>query len=294
MLVKLRNTYYFTELIKFVVVFFLLGSGQVFAFGIAIAPTTVEMVVKPGSQHRQTITVQNVHKQKTLALTVGVADWVLSEKGELELLPPGSAEQSVTDWVRFSPAFFSLKPGETRQVQVDLSVPIKVDKAGESKLGILISTLLPANEQRSATSGVWNRYQVASLFYVAVPGGDEKLPIVTSVSLQNKASVTPVIEFTAENPGDYHARLKGKLTLSNKAGKQVFAMPVEGVLMAKQARSFKLPVKLDASNLPAGDYTVDLKLEDSFTLDDKADIQIAKIKSKMPTITVGNPVISLK
>lgn len=290
----IRNTYYFSEIAILLVLLCLLGSGQVFAFGIAISPTTVEMVVKPGSQHRQTITVQNVHKKKTLALTVGVADWVLSENGELELLPPGSADESVTDWVRFSPAFFSLKPGETRQVQVDLSVPMKISKAGESKMGIIISTLLPSSENRTTTSGVWNRYQVTSLFYVAVPGADEKLPIVTSVALQNKASITPVVEFTVENPGDYHTRLKGKLTLSNKKGKQVFEMPVEGVLMAKQTRSFKLPVKLDESNLPAGDYKVDLKLEDSFKLDDKAVTQTALIKSEMPTITVANPVVSLK
>ncbi len=143
---RICSTYCFLEVFKLLVLLCLLGAGQVFAFGIAISPTTVEMVVKPGSQHRQTITVQNVHKQKTLNLTVGVADWVLSEKGELELLPPGSADESVTDWVRFSPAFFTLKPGETRQVQVDLSVPMKLGKAGESKMGILISTLLPSSD----------------------------------------------------------------------------------------------------------------------------------------------------
>lgn len=272
----------------------LMVAGQVFAFGIAIAPTTVEMVVKPGSQHRQTITVQNVHKGKTLALTVGVADWALSDKGELELLPPGTFEYGATDWVRFSPAFFSLAPGETRQVQVDFSVPIKIDKAGERKMGILISTLLPSSENRKSTSGVWNRYQVASLFYIAVPGAEEKAPVVTSVSLQNQASIIPVVEFTAENPGDYHLRLKGQLALKNKQGKQVFKMPVEGVLMAKQTRIFKLPVNLDDSDLPAGEYAVELKLENTFSLDGKAANKQALIKAEMPTITVANPVLSLR
>ena len=292
MLVNNRNKYTFC--VSILMLLSLLGPGQVGAFGIAISPTTVEMVVRPGGQHRQTITVQNVHKKKTLALTVGLADWVLSAKGELELLPPGSSDESIADWVRFSPAFFSLKPGEVRQVQVDFAVPMQIGRVGESKMGIIISTLLPANENRTATSGVWNRYQVASLFYVAVPGADEKAPIVTSIALQDKASLTPVIEFTIENPGDYHARLKGQLTLSNQEGKQVFAMPVEGVLMAKQTRSFKLPVKLNGSNLPAGDYKVALKLEDSFTVDGAAGVQTALIKGEMPTITVDNPVVSLK
>ncbi len=291
---KNRNQFLSWGVIQALVVICVFGPCQVYAFGIAISPTTVEMVVEPGSQRRQTITVQNVHKDKTLALTVGVADWLLDEKGMLELLPPGSFEQSATDWVRFSPAFFSLKPGEVRQVQVDLAVPVLVDKAGERKMGILISTLLPSNDKRPEKSGVWNRYQVASLFYVALPGAEEKQTVVTSVDLQDKASIVPIVEFTAENPGDYHARLKGELALRNQEGKQVLKLPVEGVLTAKQTRSFRIPVKYDDKDIPAGDYKVDLYLENSFSLNDKSENQTALIKSDLPAITVVNPMVSLK
>ena len=285
---------YLFRVIKFLALLSILASSQAFAFGIAISPTTVEMVVKPGSQHRQTITVQNVHKQKTLALTVGIADWILSEKGELELQPPGSTVESVTEWVRFSPAFFSLKPGEVRQVQVDFSVPIKIDNPGERRMGILISTMLPSNENRPKTSGVWNRYQVASLFYVALPGAEQKRPLVSSISLKDKASIIPVIEFTAENTGDYHSRLKGQLALIDPEGKRVFEMPVEGVLMANQTRLFKLPIKFENSDLPAGEYKVDLQLEDSFSLGENTARKQALIKAEMPTIIVANPMLSLK
>ncbi len=291
---KYRNNYHYWIGVHLFILICLLGSSQVFAFGIAISPTTVEMVLKPGSQNRQTITVQNVHKDKTLALTVGVADWLLSDAGKLELLPPGSFEQSAADWVRFSPAFFSLKPGEVRQVQVDMSVPVILGKAGERKLGILISTLLPSNDKRPEKSGVWNRYQVASLFYLAIPGAEEELPIIHNVALQDMASVMPVVEFTAENPGDYHSRLKGHLALKNKEGEKVLKLPVEGVLTAKQTRQFKIPVKFGDKTIPAGNYKVELDLEDSFRLDENSERQAVVIKSKMPVITVSNPMVSLK
>ncbi|MEE9412845.1 MAG: hypothetical protein V3V22_07295 [Methylococcales bacterium] len=291
---NIDNKNYLSRQIKFLALLCLLGSGPLFAFGIGISPTTVEMVVEPGSQHRQTITVQNVHKAKTLALTVGVADWTLSETGELELLAPGSFEYSAAEWVQFSPAFFSLGPGETRQVQVDLSVPVKIDKTGERRMAILISTLLPSNDKRPDKSGVWNRYQVASLFYVALPGAEEKPTVITSVALQDKASLVPVVKFTAENPGNYHARLKGYLGLKNQEGKQVFKMPVDGVLTAKQTRSFKLPIKFDDNAFPAGEYKVDLQLVNSFSLDGKVRNQATLIKAEMPTITIVNPVVSLK
>lgn len=289
-----QNKYMYWSVLQFFILFSVLGSGQVLAFGIAISPTTVEMVVEPGDQRRQTITVQNVHKSKTMALTVGVADWGLSEKGRLELLPPGTFEYSASDWVRFSPAFFSLKPGEVRQVQVDIAVPVKIDKAGERKMGILISTLLPSSEKRPDTSGVWNRYQVASLFYVALPGAEEKPAVVTSVTLQDKASIVPVVEYTVANPGDYHVRLKGHLALKNQEGKHVLKIPVSGVLTANQTRSFKMPIKLAGKALLAGDYKVDLQLENSFSLNKNARNQAALIKAEMPIITVASPMLSLK
>jgi P pilus assembly chaperone PapD len=272
----------------------LAASGQAFAFGIAVSPTTVEMVANPGSQHRQTITVQNVHAKKTMNLTVGVADWVMSDSGELELLPPGTEDESATDWVRFSPAFFTLKPGEVKQIQVDFDVPIKINNVGERRMGILISTMLPAKNKRPDGSGVWNRYQIASLFYVALPGAEQKTPVVTSVALTDQVSLVPVVEFTVENPGDYHARLKGQLVLIDKEHKQVFEMPVEGVLMARQTRSFKLPVMLDDSGLSGGQYKVGLKLENSFSVGDNASNQVAVAKVEMPTVTVADSVISLK
>jgi P pilus assembly chaperone PapD len=252
------------------------------------------MVVEPGSHHRQTITVQNVHQTKTLSLTVGVSDWALSDQGELELLPPGTFEEGATDWVRFSPAYFSLKPGQSRQVQVDFSIPIKINRAGERKMSILVSTILPAKKNRGDTSGVWNRFQVASLFYLALPGAEEKALIIDSVSLQDKASIIPVIEYSIENPSDYHARLKGQLIVKNSQGKSVFNAPIEGVLMAKQKRHFTLPIKLDHKKLPAGEYQVEMQLKDRFSLDKKSVNKMAIIKTKMPTITVNHPIVSLR
>ena len=272
----------------------LLSVESVFAFGIAISPTTVEMVVKPGSQHRQTITVQNVHNTKTLALTVGVSDWVLSDQGELELLPPGTFEEGATDWVRFSPAHFSLGPGQSRQVQVDFSIPIKIEHAGERKMSILISTLLPSKKNREETSGVWNRFQVASLFYLALPGAEEKPLVVNNISLQDKASIKPIINYTIENPSDYHARLKGFLALKNKQGKHVFKMPVEGVLMSKQTRHFTIPIELKDKQLPAGEYQVDFELKNSFSLESKGVNKKSIIKSNMPTIIISEQMASYK
>lgn len=65
------------------------------AFGIGLQPTTVEMSVQPGDRQRQVVNLGNVHQEKTISLTLGLADWALDENGQIQLTPPGGpASQS--------------------------------------------------------------------------------------------------------------------------------------------------------------------------------------------------------
>ena len=91
------------------------------AFGVGVQPSTVEMTVKPGDRQRQVITVGNVHKSKTISLTMGLADWSLDKNGKLILDAPGETERSASDWVRFSPASVTLKPETSQDVTVEIS-----------------------------------------------------------------------------------------------------------------------------------------------------------------------------
>ena len=56
------------------------------SFGVGVQPSTVEMTIKPGDRQRQVVTVGNVHKTKTISLTMGLADWSLDDNGKLCLL----------------------------------------------------------------------------------------------------------------------------------------------------------------------------------------------------------------
>ncbi len=71
------------------------------AFGIGVQPSTVEMTIKPGDRQRQIVTVGNVHKSKTISLTMGLADWSLDENVKLILDAPGDTERSASEWVRY-------------------------------------------------------------------------------------------------------------------------------------------------------------------------------------------------
>jgi len=97
------------------------------AFGVGVQPSTVEMTIKPGDRQRQVVTIGNVHKSKTISLTLGLADWSLDKNGKLILDAPGETKRSAADWVRFSPASVNLKPETSQDVTVEISAPYKID-----------------------------------------------------------------------------------------------------------------------------------------------------------------------
>ncbi len=236
------------------------------AFGVGIQPSTVEMTIKPGDRHRQVITIGNVHKTKTISLTMGLADWTLDKNGKLSLSPPGESERSAAEWIRFSPASVTLKPETSMDVIVEINVPYKVKQKGDHRFALLATTLLPALDERGDTSGVWNKYQLASLFYLTLTPSESK-PAVSNVMIggDNKNMIT----MTIKNDGDAHARLKGTAFVKDKAGETVAEMPMSAVVLDQGVRNYVM--KLDeVEGVKSGNsYTIDFKMNNSFAPQNK-------------------------
>ena len=236
------------------------------AFGVGVQPSTVEMTVKPGDRQRQVITIGNVHKTKTISLTMGLADWSLDENGKLILNPPGETPKSAADWVRFSPASVTLKPETSQDVTVEISTPFKIAEKGDHRFALLATTMLPELDDRGEASGVWNRYQLASLFYLTLTPS-ESHPKVLSVALneEDKSMLTMKIK----NDGDAHARLQGTAYVKSEKGETVAEVPLNAVVLDRHERNYS--VKLDSlSDLdPSGAYRIDFDLNNNFAPQNK-------------------------
>lgn len=207
------------------------------SFGIGLQPTTVEMTIQPGERQRQVINIGNVHQEDAISLTLGLADWELDEHGQIKLTPPGDTESSAADWVRFSPAFVTLNPGETEQVIVDMSAPIRIDRQGDYRFALIASTLLP--EERSGQSGVWKKYQIASLFYLTMGNGESK-PEITAATLTRSADGEQALVFELENSGNSHARLRGEIEISGDSGETIRAPINNLVVLHEASRKYQL------------------------------------------------------
>lgn len=235
------------------------------AFGVGVQPSTVEMTIKPGDRQRQVITVGNVHKEKTISLTMGLADWTLDETGQLILDAPGDTERSAAEWVRFSPASVTLKPETSQDITVEIAAPFKIAEKGDHRFALLATTMLPELDERGEVSGVWNRYQLASLFYLTLTPS-KSLPAVTSVvmSPEKPGSITMEIK----NEGDAHARLQGSAILKNQTGDVLGETPLNAVVLDGGKRIYNVNIA-NMAELESGAYTIDFDLNNTFAPQNK-------------------------
>ena len=252
------------------------------AFGVGVQPSTVEMTVKPGDRHRQIIKVGNVHKTKTISLTLGLADWSLDKDGRLVLSPPGETERSAANWIRFSPASVTLKPETVQDVTVEISVPFKLKNKGDHRFALLATTMLPELDERGDVSGVWNRYQLASLFYLTLTPS-ESTPKIESVNFD--ASNGKSLKFEINNKGDAHARLKGNAYFKNEKGETVGELPLSTVVLDQSKRDYVVNLETVEGLEEGQSYKIDFDLKNSFAPQNKfraLDVNVPSIQITMP------------
>jgi len=247
------------------------------AFGVGVQPSTVEMTIKPGDRQRQVITVGNVHKEKTISMTMALADWTLDENGQLVLDAPGDTARSAAEWVRFSPASVTLKPETSQDVTVEIVAPYKIAEKGDHRFALLATTMLPELDARGETSGVWNRYQLASLFYLTLTPS-KSLPEVTSVVMSPKKPGMVTMEI--KNEGDAHARLQGTALLKDEAGEVLGETPLNAVVLDGGKRTYNVDIAhFDKAN--SGKYTIDFDLNNTFVPQNKfrsANVQVDSVE----------------
>lgn len=230
-------------------------SHTVHAFGVGLTPSTVELEVQPGSNHRQVLKVKNFNTEKPIKLTVSVADWALDKNGKVVLAPPSESGKSSSSWVNFSPSTLLIEPDTTQNVVVDLTAPLSVKSKGSHRTAIILSTVLPSKEQRAGKQGVWNRYQIATLFYANILPGKSK-PALTQATFTSGSEVRKEqsLQFHIENSGDRHIRMDGSVFLRNAENEKVAEQPFQGVLLDHYSRDFN--VSFGDLDLAPGDYHV--------------------------------------
>jgi len=93
--------------------------------GVSVSPPRLYYESDLGKSSRQKVTVTNVSATHVMNLAVSLGDWQYNESGENIMYPADSLATSCAGWVSISKAdsYFSLKPGENKEVEVNITVP---------------------------------------------------------------------------------------------------------------------------------------------------------------------------
>lgn len=106
---------------------YLLCAGLLCAYaqtGISVSPPRVYFETGPGRTSTEKVRVTNASKTTVLDLSISLADWAYDENGNNLILPADSLRTSFAKWVTVSEgSYFSLKPGESKDLTVNVTVP---------------------------------------------------------------------------------------------------------------------------------------------------------------------------
>ncbi len=91
--------------------------------GISITPPRVYFVVGPGQSQTEKVIVSNPSTDYPLELGVSFEDWEYGDQGENLTYEPGTLPTSCAAWVTLPEGYFSLAPGESKEIEVQMTMP---------------------------------------------------------------------------------------------------------------------------------------------------------------------------
>ncbi len=93
--------------------------------GVSVSPPRLYFESNAGQSNRQKVMVTNVSAAHTMDLAVSLGDWQYNELGENVMYPADSLATSCASWVTINKkdSYFSLKPGESKEIEVTITVP---------------------------------------------------------------------------------------------------------------------------------------------------------------------------
>lgn len=198
------------------------GQQSVSGNGFRVSPVTSELVIEPGQSELLTITIENPTESSTVAVPI-VNDFVAGDNEDGEALPildldapaPRNSFRSLVGEIDS----ISLEPGETRDIDVIISVPSDANAGGY--YGIVRFVPENLNEDGNVTLSA----SVGSIALVRVPGDlTERVDLVSLSAAQNdeqKSFFTGgdvSILTRLRNSGDIHLQPFGKIQVRNMFG----------------------------------------------------------------------------
>ncbi len=188
--------------------------------GVSIKPTTIERAADPGAVVEETITLTNISSTEQSYFLISKDISGVDDIGTPIFADPGAEITGfeLSQWLSFSQEAITLKPNESAQVSLKITVP--ADASPGSHFGGLFASVQPP---RLRTVGAGVGYEVGSIISIRISGDVVESARIREFSTGKLVYGSPNVDFLAriENPGNVLIRPRGPLEINNMFGKRV-------------------------------------------------------------------------
>ncbi len=109
--------------------------------GISVSPPRIYYNLTPGETGSQKILISNISKNTALNLSLTFNDWKYDDQGNNLMLPPDSLTNSCANWLTVTGGtYFSLDPGENKEIELMMNVPLQPKDIGNVQTALLFVT----------------------------------------------------------------------------------------------------------------------------------------------------------
>ena len=207
-----------------------------------VVPVKYNLTVQPGRPESRDVDITNLAAEPAV-VRVRLSDWVMSDDGRLDLVPPGTTPQSIDSLVQFEPRQFSLQPGETGRIHVTVRMPAD---GLPTRWGVLLSEVRPA-APRPGRFGPRAIAELGTTLYLSRVPAEEIHPQLTGMSILPAGGDSVTLSLRLRNAGERQLYVAGQAVITDAAGRQVAsgALP-SGVVLPGRVRylTWKCPAGL--------------------------------------------------
>jgi hypothetical protein len=216
--IKILSTFYFL-----LSTLFLLSTNichaQVATNGLSAIPPRSEIEVKAGQANTQSIKVRN-ESTETKTITISVRDFIVSDNQGTPNFIDNLSDSlnnrwAASSWIQLSTTSLTLKPGETKSLNLTVMPPQNALPGGHYA-AIIYS---PNTTSIGASTGAAVQTNVGTLVYVTVPGDINQSALIQSFSAPKFSEFGPIdFDATIKNSSDIHIQPVGSIIVKNWLG----------------------------------------------------------------------------
>nr|WP_318780305.1 fimbria/pilus periplasmic chaperone [Atlanticothrix silvestris] len=174
------------------------------AINVGVSPPRFHIDMNSNKTRSQAIRVLNLDSQP-VELKVYVQSWVMNEENKVQIVPP--KEQSLEQWVVFTPSRFIIPPGGSQTVRFAIRPRVK-PQSGEHR-AVLYFEEIPKTISRSKGVTLVGKLGVAIYGYV---GDIKRIGVLNAVNVDTKKDTLNAV-FDISSQGNASVNMQGQYAI---------------------------------------------------------------------------------